>query len=710
MANERSIELGGRRLSFETGKVAKQAHGSVMVTYSESTVLVTAVSSNEPRAGIDFFPLTCEYQEKAFAAGKIPGGFFKREGRPSVDEVLTSRLIDRPIRPLFPEGYANETQVIATVLSADRAGAPDILGLNGASAALCLSDIPFAGPIGAVRVGRVDGKLVVNPSLDDLAVSEIDLLVAAKRDAIIMVEGGARMLPEDEVLDALFFAHEQILPILDLQEQLVAAAGKPKRAFAPPQADSALVNRVRELTESALQRAYAIRDKGARYAALDALKHELKTSLSEDLLLRWGEVKEALDGIKYEYVRRQISETGKRIDGRGLKDVRPISIELGFLKRAHGSALFTRGETQAIVTTTLGTSSDEQRIDSLYGDVWKRFMLHYNFPPYSVGEARMLRSAGRREIGHGVLAERALSKVLPSQEDFPYTIRIVSEITESNGSSSMASVCGGSLALMDAGVPLVAPVAGVAMGLIREGGKYVVLSDILGDEDHLGDMDFKVAGTAQGVTSVQMDIKIDGIPREVMRDALYQARENRLHILGEMAKAIETPRGQIARHAPRIETIHINPEKIRDVIGAGGKVIRGIVAETGCKIDVEDDGTVKIASADPDMLDKAIMIVQGLTASPEVGRVYQGKVRRIVEFGAFVEIFPGTDGLLHISQLSEKRVRAVTDVVKEGDVIPVKVLEVDRQGKIRLSLKEALRETGQAEPGDGDAENAGDAS
>jgi len=692
MVHEQIIDIGGRQLSLQTGKIAKQAHGSVMVHYSDSTVLVTAVSANEPREGIDFFPLTCEYQEKAFAAGKIPGGFFKREGRPGVDEVLTSRLIDRPLRPLFPDGYANETQIIATVLSADRAGCPDVLGLNGASAALCISDIPFNGPVGAVRVGRVDGQLVVNPSVDDLAVSDIDLLVAARRDAIVMVEGGARIVPEDELLDALFFAHQQILPILDAQEELVRLVGKPKRAFTPPETDTALLERVRALALPGLERAYSEKQKIERYAALDAFKREFKASLPPELTERWPEVKAALDQVKQEYVRRQILETKTRLDGRGLTDVRPISIELNFLKRAHGSALFTRGETQAIVTTTLGTSADEQRIDSLYGDVWKRFMLHYNFPPYSVGEAKMLRSAGRREIGHGMLAERALSKVLPSQEEFPYTLRVVSEITESNGSSSMATVCGGSLALMDAGVPLVAPVAGVAMGLIWEGDKHAVLSDILGDEDHLGDMDFKVAGTSEGITSVQMDIKIDGISREVMRSALYQARENRLHILKEMSKAINVPREEIARHAPRIETIHINPDKIRDVIGAGGKVIRGIVADTGCKIDVEDDGTVKVASADPDQLERAIAIIQGLTASPEVGRIYQGKVRRIVDFGAFVEIFPGTDGLLHISQLDEKRVKTVTDVVKEGDIIPVKVLEVDKQGKIRLSLKEALRE------------------
>ena len=699
MSHQVSLELGGRTLALETGKIAKQANGAVMLTYSETTVLVTAVSSNEPREGIDFFPLTVEYQEKAFAAGKIPGGFFKREGRPSTDEILTCRVIDRPIRPLFPKGYANETQIIATVLSADRAGCPDVLSLNGASAALVISNIPFAGPVGAVRVGRVEGKLVINPTIDELVESDIDLLVAAKRDAIVMVEGGANIVPEEELLEALFFAHESILPILDAQEELRKKAGQPKREFVPPAIDTAIVDKVCELATPGLEKAYAVRDKLERYAALDAFKRDFKAGLSPELAERWDEVKSALDSVKKKHVRKQIVETSQRIDGRGLKDVRAISVELGFLPRTHGSAVFTRGETQAIVTTTLGTSADEQRIDSLYGDVWMRFLLHYNFPPYSVGEARMLRSAGRREIGHGKLAERALLKVLPSQEDFPYTLRVVSEITESNGSSSMATVCGGSLSLMDAGVPLKAPVAGVAMGLIKEGDKFVVLSDILGDEDHLGDMDFKVAGTPDGITSMQMDIKIDGIPREVMRDALMQARENRLHILGEMGKAIGAPRTEIARHAPRIEVIHINPEKIRDVIGPGGKVIRGIVQETGCKIDVEDDGTVKIASADGEALERAIAIVQGLTASPEVGRIYQGKVRKVVDFGAFVEIFPGTDGLLHISQLAETRVQSVTDVVKEGDVIPVKVLEVDRQGKIRLSLKEARREEATSEAG-----------
>jgi polyribonucleotide nucleotidyltransferase len=677
---------------METGRIAKQADGAVFISYSDTAVLVTAVSAKTGREGIDFFPLTVEYQEKAFAAGKIPGGFFKREGRPAGHEILTCRIIDRPIRPLFPDGYRNETQIIATVLSADQAGAPDVISLCGTSAALELSDIPFDGPIGAVRVGRMDGKLIVNPTVEEAEEGDINILVAASRDAIVMVEGGAKIVPEDEILEALFFAHEQILPILDAQVELQKLAGRAKREFTPAAHDQVLLDKVRELATPGLRQAYSVREKLDRYAALDKHKAEFVAGLSENLLERKDEVMAALSEVKSEIVRGDIVERGTRLDGRDLKTVRPITIETGILPRTHGSALFTRGETQSIVVTTLGTSADEQRIDSLYGDVWKNFMLHYNFPPYSVGEARRVGSPGRREIGHGALAERALTAVLPSKEEFPYTIRVVSEITESNGSSSMATVCGGSLAMMDAGVPLKAPVAGVAMGLIKEDDHFAVLSDILGDEDHLGDMDFKVAGTGDGITAVQMDIKIAGIPREVMRDALYQARESRLHILGEMDKALGKHREGVSKHAPRIEVIKIDPEKIRDVIGPGGKIIRSIVQETGCKIDVEDDGTVQIASADGESLAKAIAIVQGLTASPEVGRIYDGKVRKVVDFGAFVEILPGTDGLLHISQLAEERVKSVTDVVKEGDEIPVKVLEVDRQGKIRLSLKEARRD------------------
>ncbi|MEE8310989.1 MAG: polyribonucleotide nucleotidyltransferase, partial [Candidatus Binatia bacterium] len=531
---------------------------------------------------------------------------------------------------------------------------------------------------------------------DQLEESDIDILVAGSRDAIVMVEGGADVVPEDGILDALYFAHDQILPILDAQLALCEKAGRPKREVVVPEPDTALIEQISKLATPGLEKAYSVKEKLPRYAALDAAKAELRESLPEDLAERWDDVKEALGAVKKKMVRGQIVNDGVRLDGRGLEDVRDISCDLGLLPRTHGSAVFTRGETQAVVVATLGTSADEQRIDSLYGDVWKRFMLHYNFPPYCVGEAKMLRSAGRREIGHGALAERAVMRVLPSKEEFPYTLRVVSEITESNGSSSMASVCGASLSLMDAGVPIKAPVAGVAMGLIREGDKHVVLSDILGDEDHLGDMDFKVAGTSEGITAVQMDIKIDGIPRDVMRDALYQARDSRLHILAEMNKAIQAPRGEMSMHAPRIEVIQIPQDKIRDVIGPGGKMIRSIVQDTGCKIDVEDDGTVSVASADGEALQKALAIINGLTATPEVGRIYDGTVRKVVDFGAFVEILPGTDGLLHISQLADERVSSVTDVVKEGDEIPVKVLEVDRQGKIRLSLKEARRDQAEA--------------
>jgi polyribonucleotide nucleotidyltransferase len=693
MRHEVALEVGGRRLSLETGRIAKQADGAVVVKYNDTVVLVTAVSAHSMREGQDFFPLTVEYQEKAFAAGKIPGGFFKREGRQSADEILTCRVIDRPIRPLFPEGYMYETQIIATVLSADRAGAPDVASLIGASAAVHISNIPFDGPIAGVRVGRVGGKLVANPSLDDLETSDLNILMAAKRDSIVMVEGGGNQIPEDELLEALYFGHDQIVPIVELQDELRKLCGnKEKRPFVPPAISDSVLEQVRKIAEPLLRKAYSFTAKQERYANLDLAKAEFKALIPEDLAALGSEVSRAYSRVKEDIVRGDIVEKGKRVDGRTLDVVRPIAIETGILPRTHGSTLFTRGETQSIVVATLGTSADVQRIDALLGDVKKRFMLHYNFPPYSVGETKMLRSAGRREIGHGALAERALLPVLPTQEEFPYTLRVVSEITESNGSSSMASVCGASLSLMDAGVPIKAAVAGVAMGLIAENGKFSVLTDILGDEDHLGDMDFKVAGTKSGVTAVQMDIKIAGIPREVMKDALIKARAARLHILGEMDKAIEGPRGQMSQHAPRIETLRIHPDKIRDLIGPGGKVIRGIVEQTGCKIDVSDDGTVLVASSDGVAMRQALDIIAGITASPEVGRIYNGTVRRIADFGAFVEILPGTDGLLHVSQIDEKRVEAVRDFLKEGDKIPVKVLEVDRSGKIRLSLKEAKRE------------------
>jgi polyribonucleotide nucleotidyltransferase len=693
MRHEVALEVGGRRLSLETGRIAKQADGAVVVKYNDTVVLVTAVSAHSMREGQDFFPLTVEYQEKAFAAGKIPGGFFKREGRQSADEILTCRVIDRPIRPLFPEGYMYETQIIATVLSADRAGAPDVASLIGASAAVHISNIPFDGPIAGVRVGRIGGKLVANPSLDDLEGSDLNILMAAKRDSIVMVEGGGNQIPEDELLEALYFGHDQIVPIVALQDELRKLAGnKEKRAFVPPAISDSVLDQVRKIAEPLLRKAYSFTAKQERYANLDIAKAEFKALIPEDLAAHGSEVSRAYSRVKEDIVRGDIVEHGKRVDGRTLDVVRPITIETGILPRTHGSTLFTRGETQSIVVATLGTSADVQRIDALLGDVKKRFMLHYNFPPYSVGETKMLRSAGRREIGHGALAERALLPVLPTQEEFPYTLRVVSEITESNGSSSMASVCGASLSLMDAGVPIKAAVAGVAMGLIAENGKFSVLTDILGDEDHLGDMDFKVAGTKTGVTAVQMDIKIAGIPREVMKDALIKARAARLHILGEMDKAIEGPRGEMSQHAPRIETLRIHPDKIRDLIGPGGKVIRGIVEQTGAKIDVSDDGTVLVASSDGNAMRQALDIIQGITASPEVGRIYNGTVRRIADFGAFVEILPGTDGLLHVSQIDEKRVEQVRDFLKEGDKIPVKVLEVDRSGKIRLSLKEAKRE------------------
>ncbi|HYB97744.1 MAG TPA: polyribonucleotide nucleotidyltransferase [Candidatus Limnocylindrales bacterium] len=702
MRHEVALEIGGRRLVLETGRIAKQAHGAVVVSYNDTVVLVTAVSQDSPREGVDFFPLTVEYQEKAFAAGKIPGGFFKREGRPGADEILTCRCIDRPIRPLFPEGYRNETQIIATVLSADRAGAPDVISLIGSSAALHISDIPFGGPIGGVRVGRLSGKLIANPTVDELEACDINLLVAAKRDSIVMVEGGAQQVPEDELLEALYFGHEQIIPIIDMQEELRRLAGQPKREFTAPTIPEDVLSRVREIAEPLLRKAYSITVKQERYAQLEVAKKEFKALIPPELSERMGEVGAAYGRVKEDIVRGDIVTKGLRVDGRDLHTVRPIAIECGFLPRTHGSALFTRGETQAIVVATLGTSADEQRIDSLLGDTKKRFMLHYNFPPYSVGEAKMLRSAGRREIGHGALAERAVSAVLPSPDEFPYTLRVVSEITESNGSSSMATVCGASLSLMDAGVPIKAAVAGVAMGLIAENDGFYVLTDILGDEDHLGDMDFKIAGTEKGITAVQMDIKVEGLPREVMRDAVHKARTARLHILAEMAKALPQARDVMSIHAPRIETIRIHPDKIRDLIGPGGKVIRGIVDQTGCKIDVSDDGTVLVASSDGEAMQRALDIIHGITASPEVGRIYHGTVRRITDFGAFVEILPGTDGLLHISQLEDRRVESVRDVVKEGDKIPVKVLEVDRQGKIRLSLKEARREMAEKEQASGD--------
>jgi polyribonucleotide nucleotidyltransferase len=686
-------DFHGRKLSIEVGRLAKQASGSALVRYGDTVVLVTAVASREAREGIDFFPLTVDYQEKTFAAGKIPGGFFKREGRPSEKEVLTSRLIDRPLRPNFAEGFVCETQVIATVLSADRDNDPDTIALIGASTALQVSDIPFNGPLAAVRMGRIDGKLVVNPLIEDLEKSDLNLVVACSRDAIVMVEGGARVVAEDVILDALFGALEAVQPILDMQDELQKPLGKPKRKVDAPKRDDALHRRVEALAVPKIREAMAFAAKHERNDRLRDAKRSVREAVATEFPDRESEIRAAYDDIEYRLFRETIVRENRRVDGRGLKDIRPISCAVEVLPRTHGSALFTRGETQALCVTTLGTTADEQKIDALLGEYYKRFMLHYNFPPFSVGEAKFLRGPGRREIGHGALAERALSAVLPDEAKFPYTIRLVSEILESNGSSSMATICGGSLSLMDAGVPIVSPVAGVAMGLIKEGPEVRVLTDILGDEDHLGDMDFKVAGTAEGVTAVQMDNKIGGVSREVMRDALYQARDGRLHILGEMKKALPSPREELSDYAPRIVTLKIRPDKIRDVIGPGGKVIRSIVEETGAKIDVEDDGTILVASADGEAMKKAIDRIQSITAEAEIGKIYKGKVRKIMDFGAFVEILPGTDGLVHISQLANHRVAKVEDVVKEGDEIYVKVLEVDpKSGKIRLSLREAQRE------------------
>jgi polyribonucleotide nucleotidyltransferase len=692
MYRKLEIEFAGRPLSLETGRMARQAHGAVLAQYGETMVLATAISSYESQPNVNFLPLTVDYQEKTFAAGKIPGGFFKREGRPSEKEILTSRLIDRSMRPLFPKGYDRESQIIVTVLSADRDNDPDMLALIAASAALEVSDIPHNGPVAAVRMGRIGGRLAVNPTIEDLEGSDLSLVVAANPDAIVMLEGGAQIVDEETILEALFTAHEAMQPIFELQQELRRLAGKPKREFTPKQIATDLYAAVKERIDAELEKALAMPDKKERRVALHEVSDRALAEFAERFAGRSSEVKEACERGIRERVRKAILDEDRRIDSRTSTEIRPLSAQVQLLPRTHGSAIFTRGETQALATVTLGTSSDEQKIDALLGERYKKFMLHYNFPPFSTGEVKFLRGPSRREIGHGALAERALSPVLPSEEEFPYTIRVVSEVLESNGSSSMATVCGGSLALMDAGVPVKAAVAGIAMGLVKEGEKVRVLTDILGDEDHFGDMDFKVAGTATGVTAIQMDNKVGGVTREVMRQALHQARDARLFVLDVMQKAIESPRKEVSAYAPRIVTLHIKPEKIREVIGPGGKVIRALVEETGCKIDVEDDGTVLIASADGTALEKAISAIEAITAEPEIGRIYTGKVRKIVEFGAFVEIMPGTDGLLHISQLAPHRVRRVEDVVHEGDEIKVKVLDVDRSGKIRLSLREAQEE------------------
>ncbi len=684
------IQFNGQPLTIETGKMARQADGATVVTYGETKVLCTAVSSRKMREGQDFFPLTVNYQEKFYAAGKIPGSFFRRERGSSERETLICRLIDRPMRPLFPKGYLFETQIMPTVISADLINDPDTLAMVAASASVVVSDIPFSGPIAAVRVGRVGGKLIANPTRAQMAESDMEIVVSGSKDAIMMVEGEADLVTEDDMLEAIFFAHDAMQPLIEMQLKLQKLVGVEKRPFEVAKADPALETKVVALAEKKLAAAHKILTKQERYAAVDQVKAEVQEALAAECEGRAGEIGAILNSISKRVVRQMVIKDKVRIDGRDTKTVRPIACEAGLLPRAHGSALFTRGETQALVAVALGTSGDEQRMDNIQGMEFKKFLLHYNFPPFSVGETSMRLFPGRREIGHGMLAERSIAKVLPKHDVFPYTIRIVSDTLESNGSSSMASVCGASLSLMDAGVPITQAVAGIAMGLIKEGNDVAVLSDILGDEDHLGDMDFKVTGTADRVAALQMDIKITGVNREIMQQALNQAREGRIHILGKMAEAIGKPRADLSPYAPRITTIYVKSDQVRTVIGSGGKNIRGIIEATGCTIDIEDDGRINIASADGDAAKKAIKMIRDLTQEAEVGKLYHGTVRKIMEFGAFVEIYPGTDGLVHVSELDTERVKAVTDVLKEGDKVLVKCIGIDKQGKIKLSRKEAL--------------------
>lgn len=685
-------DIGGKTWSIQTGKVAKQASGAAVVRYGDTMVLVTVVSSREERAA-DFLPLQVEYQEKIYAAGRIPGNYFRREiGRPSEKETLTSRLIDRPLRPLFPKGYRCETQVIATVLSMDQENDPDVLAMVGASAALHLSDVPFAGPIAAVRVGRLNGQFKVNPPIQDWERCDINIIVAGSKTGVVMVEGGAGIVPEADMMEAIYFGHRAMQPLIDMQVKLRDLVGVPKRPFTPREPDPALRDRVAEAAGGRLREALLHAGKTVRQQALRELRAEVLERLGPEAEGRREEVLEIFDDLKRRELRRLILEEGRRVDGRGPEDIRPISCEVAVLPRTHGSALFTRGETQVLGVLTLGSAQDEQRVETLYGEEMRPFMLHYNFPPFSVGEVKRIAGPTRRDIGHGGLSTRALEKILPPKETFDYTIRLVSEVLESNGSSSMGTVCSCCLALMDGGVPIKAPVAGIAMGLITEGDRTVVLSDILGDEDHCGDMDFKVAGTREGVTAMQMDIKIRELPREVLGRALEQARRGRLFILDKMLEALAAPRKEISPYAPTITTITIPPEKIREVIGPGGKVIRAIQSETNTSIEIEDSGSVKIAAFSKQEAEKAVSLIQQIIADPEVGAVYEGTVVKITDFGAFVNILPGTDGLVHISQLANRRVTKVSDIVKEGDRIKVKVLEVGRDGKIRLSHKAALEE------------------
>ncbi len=696
----KEIEWGGRTLVLETGKVARQADGAVLATYGDTKVLCTVVGEKSPKPGLDFFPLSVHYIEKAYAAGKIPGGFLKREARPSDNETLTSRLIDRPIRPLFPKGFKCETQVMCTVVSHDMENNPDIVALIGTSAALTISGLPFMGPIGGCRVGYIDGEYVLNPAVDDMENSNLDLIVAGTIEGVLMVESEASELSEEVMLGAVAFGHKAFQPVIEAIIELAEACAKEPRPLpeAVPGADD-MIAKIGTMAEAGLRDAYAISDKMERQSKVSAVKDQVKADLAADSSLDADLVSDvfgdAFKKIEKHIVRRDILKTGKRIDGRDTKTVRPIATEVGILPRSHGSALFTRGETQAIAVATLGTGQDEQRVDSLEGQRFEHFMLHYNFPPYSVGEAGRVGFTGRREVGHGKLAWRAIHPVLPSKEDFPYTIRVVSEITESNGSSSMASVCGASLALMDAGVPLARPVAGIAMGLIKEDDGHAVLSDILGDEDHLGDMDFKVAGTEKGITSLQMDIKITSITEDIMKDAVAQANEGRMHILGEMAKVIDTSRSEVSENAPRITAFKVNKDKIRDIIGPGGKMIREICEVTGAKIDIDDDGTVKVAAVDETAAEAAIKWIKDLTQEPEVGAIYDGKVVKTVDFGAFVNFMGAKDGLVHISQLAAERVEKTTDVVNEGDLVKVKLIGIDDRGKVKLSMKVVDQKTGE---------------
>ncbi len=692
MSKKVSAQIGEHAINFETGKMAKQANGSVVVSCGDTMVLVTVVAEKEGK-NLGFLPLTIEYQEKMYAAGRIPGSYFRREiGRPSEKEILTCRLIDRPLRPLFPDGYSSETQLIATVFSADQQVEPDILAMNGASMALLLSDIPFDGPVAAARVCSVNGQCVLNPTRAQQEKANINLVVAGTRNAVVMVEGKALEASEEEVLEAIFFAHSGIQPLLDAQLQLQVEAGQTKRVVVPPEVDESLREKVELIAKDGMAEVVAIAEKMSRSERYAQLKDEVTAQLAEEAGENAGQIASLLDSLRKKVMRSQIVGEGKRLDGRSYNDVRPITCEVGILPRAHGSALFTRGETQALVISTLGSERDEQHLEGLAGDVYRRFMLHYNFPPFCVGEVRPLRGPSRRDIGHGTLARRGIEAVLPAGDTFPYTLRIVSEVLESNGSSSMATVCGTSLALMDAGVPIKTPVSGVAMGLIKEGDKVVILTDILGDEDHLGDMDFKVVGTSEGITGLQMDIKIDGVDKDIMGRALAQAKEGRLHILGKMESAILTPREKVSEFAPRYVTLRINPDKIRDIIGPGGKVIREMTTEFDSKIDVDDDGTVKIFSNTTASADALVKRIESMTAVPEVGAIYEGEVKTIKDFGAFVQILPGTDGMVHISELKNERVKNVTDVVKEGDMIKVKVIDIDNRGRIRLSRKAALAE------------------